>query len=226
MPAFNEASIIGRAIEEVRTCIFSQAVSAELIVVDDGSTDATAAIVCEAAKVDTRVRIVSGENAGHGKALLAGISAARGEYLLLVDSDRQINLSAFKSAWKLIPSCDAVIGVRTYRHDPFYRLVISRLMRAYIYALFGTAARDANVPFKLLRRSVWKRARPGIENHTLIPSTLLSVYLTRHARLKEITVSHRPRPLSSSKLRGFILMQFCAAAAIDLARYRWRLDRA
>jgi glycosyltransferase involved in cell wall biosynthesis len=219
MPAFNEAPMIGRALEEVRTCIFNHVLSSELVVVDDGSTDATATIVRQAAKTDSRIRIVPGQNAGHGPALLAGISVAHGEYLLLLDSDCQIDLSAFKSAWRLIPNCDAVIGVRAYRQDPFYRLIISWLMRAYIYVLFGTAARDSNVPFKLLRHSVWKCAQPGIEKHTLIPSTLLSIYLTRHAQVAQITVGHRPR--RSSHLRGFLLMRFCVAAAIDLARYRW-----
>ena len=62
---------------------------------------------------------------------------------------------------------DAAFGVRTSRNDARIRLVLTRIIRYFVCIWFGTYLRDANVPFKIVRRQVWLSARPWIPAGTL-----------------------------------------------------------
>ncbi|MGE3863039.1 MAG: glycosyltransferase family 2 protein, partial [Burkholderiaceae bacterium] len=90
MPAYNEAANIAAAIADVVEQVFPLVPSAELIVVDDGSRDETGELARRAGAGDPRIRVVTQTNAGHGPALVRGIREARGDWCLLLDSDRQI----------------------------------------------------------------------------------------------------------------------------------------
>ncbi len=84
IPVFNRDDLVAQSIQSVQT---QAGVTAEIIVVDDGSTDATPDVVSEVARADARVRLVRAAHAGPAAARNAGVAAARGEYLTFVDSD-------------------------------------------------------------------------------------------------------------------------------------------
>src|ERR1700737_3073109 len=90
--AFNERTSIKQAIDDIITYVAPHVPTLEIVVVDDGSTDGTAHILDEIAAKTTLVRVIHRANGGHGPALISGLRAARGENLLLLDADRQINL--------------------------------------------------------------------------------------------------------------------------------------
>ncbi len=99
MPTYNEQQAIVPAVAEVQRHVLDRVAGAELIVVNDGSRDDTGRLLDDTAATDSRVRVIHQENRGHGGALIAGLSAARGDYIFLIDSDRQIPLDEFSSAW-------------------------------------------------------------------------------------------------------------------------------
>ena len=228
MPAYNEAEAIASAIEEVRVEVLDRLPRAELIVVDDGSTDATGRIADGIAAHDPRIRVVHQPNAGHGGALMTGMDAASGAFLLLVDSDRQIALSAFPAAWAEVErGRDGVFGVRRRRHDPALRLQLTRWVRAAIRLLFGVRLHDANVPFKLLRREIWLDAKRAIPPGTLAPSLFLAVYALRRGRdIQEMDIEHRPRDTGEVSIQRLKLLTFCWRGLRQLVAFRRGLNDA
>ena len=176
MPVYNEEDAIAAAVDDVRQHVLAAIPDGELVVVNDGSRDRTGAMLDVIAAQDPRIRVIHQSNTGHGGAVIAGIEAARGDCIFLIDSDRQIPLDAFSSAWAALQAGpDAVFGVRRRRHDPALRLYLSRFIQRAVQALFGVKLQDANAPYKLLRRVIWQQARPLIPDDTLAPSLFLAI---------------------------------------------------
>jgi glycosyltransferase involved in cell wall biosynthesis len=226
MPAYNEEGAIAAAVEDVRRHVFSVVPDAELVVVNDGSRDGTGAILDRLAAEDARVRVIHRPNGGHGPALRTGLDRARGEFLLLIDSDRQIPLEAFPGLWGQARQCDAVLGVRASRHDRPLRLKLTALVRRTLRLLFGVRIRDANVPFKIVRRSAWLRAAPLIPPDTLAPSLFLALFLCCGPfAVAEQAVPHRERQTGAVSLRRWNLLRFCCRAFLQLLAFRRRLGR-
>src|SRR6185503_17714839 len=98
MPVYNEEGAIVNAVEEVQRHVLDHVPGSELVVVDDGSRDQTGRLLDDAASKDARIDVIHQPNGGHGAALLTGLKAAKGEYLFLIDSDRQIPLDNFQQA--------------------------------------------------------------------------------------------------------------------------------
>jgi dolichol-phosphate mannosyltransferase len=225
MPAYNEEGAIADAAAEVREWVLDRIAGSELVVVNDGSRDRTGAILDGLAAGDTRIRVIHKANGGHGPALRTGIDAAHGDRLFLIDSDRQIPLSAFQPLWDAVESGrDAAFGIRTHRQDPRLRLWLTRVIRNVLPLLFGGRIADANVPFKLLRRRVWESARPLLPADTLAPSLFLAVFAaSRHYDVAYIPVPHRERQTGTVSIRRWRLIKFCARAFRELVTFRRQL---
>jgi dolichol-phosphate mannosyltransferase len=224
MPAYNEADCIADAVAEVRRDVLDLVPDAELVVVNDGSKDRTGTILDEIAAADSRVRVVHQPNGGHGRALRTGLDAAQGEYLFLIDSDRQIPLLAFADLWEEAKRGDGSFGIRIKRNDPPLRLVLTRLIRDSLAILFGVKIYDANIPFKVIRREVWEKARPLIPEDTLAPSLFLAVFAVRTGcALAFREVSHRERETGIVSIRRWKLLKFCARALVQLIAFHRRL---
>lgn len=221
MPAFNEAANITGALDDIMERVLRLVPDAEIVVVDDGSLDGTAAAVQAYATQDGRVHLVQQANGGHGPALVRGILASRGDYCLLLDSDRQVGLEHFAETWRLCATHDAVIGVRHPRNDPTHRLLLSRTLRGVLRLGFGVDVTDANVPYKLVQRLVLLQALAAMPEQPRIPSVLLTMHLCRSkARVVEQVVPHRRRSAGEPSLRLGRLVRFCAHASVELARFR------
>jgi dolichol-phosphate mannosyltransferase len=212
MPVYNEEGAIVAAVDEVKQFVLALVPESELVVVDDGSRDGTGPLLDAAASGDRRIRVIHQPNGGHGAALLTGLKAAKGEYVFLIDSDRQIPLDTFKTAWtEVIAGRDAVFGVRRRRYDPVLRLYLSRLIRHSVNVLFRVNLRDANAPFKLFRRGIWTEARDCVPDGTLAPSLFLAIAAkSRGYNVLEIDVTHKERDTGEVTLRKFRLLKFCA----------------
>ena len=223
MPVYNEEGAIVAALEEVQRQVLDHVPQAELVVVDDGSRDRTGALLDEAARHDSRVRVIHKPNGGHGSAVLAGLNTTNGEYVFLIDSDRQIPLDGFAAAWaQVLAGRDAVFGVRRRRYDPKLRLYLSRMIRESVNVLFRVELQDANVPYKLFRRAVWTDVRDCVPDDTLAPSMFFAIAAkSRGYNIVEIDVIHKERDTGEVSLRHFRLLRFCArglAQMFDLRR--------
>ena len=225
MPAYNEEGAIAGSVADVREFVFPLASSVELVVVNDGSRDQTGPILDKLTADDARVRVIHQANAGHGNALITAMNAARGDWLLLIDSDRQIPLESFAQVWVLHKYNDAVFGVRRRRHDHWIRKCLTRIIRFVLWPLFRTAIYDANIPFKLVKRDDWKLASEIIPQDTLAPSLFLAIFLVRTKRtIAEVDVPHRDRETGTVSIQSWKLVRFCWKAFVQLLSFRRRLE--
>jgi dolichol-phosphate mannosyltransferase len=224
MPAYNEEGAIGQAISDIQRDILALVPCVELIVINDGSKDATGPLLDQMARRESRMVVIHQANGGHGSALLAGLAAARGDFIFLLDSDRQIPAQAFCTLWSCHKHYDAVTGVRAHRDDPWVRLLLTRLVKLSLRLFFGVNLRDANVPFKLFRKAVWEAARPVIPEGTLAPSLFLAIFIKQQGmKLAEIEVPHQERSTGVVSIRKWKLIKFCWRAFRQLMSFRRRL---
>jgi glycosyltransferase involved in cell wall biosynthesis len=222
MPAYNEEGAISQAIADIRSHVLTLLPDAEIVVVDDGSKDKTGKILDALAKEEPRLRVLHKTNGGHGSAVIAGADSARGEWLFFIDSDRQIPLESFAALWRAVEQgAGSAFGVRRRRNDPRVRLWLTALIRHSLYLLFGVRLYDANVPYKLVPRGLWRNARTLIPDATLAPSLFLAVFLARRGvRIAEVEVMHRERLTGEVSIKRWKLFRFCLRAVAQLFRFR------
>jgi glycosyltransferase involved in cell wall biosynthesis len=225
MPVYNEEESIEAAVGEVRKLVLERVPGSELLAVDDGSRDNSPALLDRLAQAIPGVRVLHKPNGGHGDALRYGLDRAEGEYLFLIDSDRQIPIEDFGLLWEKRAPRRLVSGIRTNRQDPLHRLVLTRFVRAGIGLLFGKYIRDANIPFKLLHRSVWERAEQVIDPGVLTPSLFLAVVAAKDPSLEfvPVKVRHRPRTTGVTVLKPVKLAKFCGRALGEMLAFRRKL---
>ena len=224
MPTYNEEGAIEAAVREVFDFVLPVVPAAELVVVNDGSRDGTRAILDRLAGESPQLRVIHQENSGHGPALRAGIDAAAGEYLLLVDSDRQMPLDDFRGLWGAARGRDGAFGIRSGRQDPAARLILTRVLRMVIRLSFGVWVQDSNVPLKLVRRVVWDDAARLIRPDSIVPSMLLAVFAARTGcDVALVPWPHRERATGVSSIRYWRLAKFCGRALAEVVAFRVRL---
>jgi len=204
MPAWNEAEIIEPCVREWYNEVVSKIPGAELIVVDDCSTDATGDIVKRLGAELPGVRCVRPmRNGGHGKALRTGFAEAAKAYIFQTDSDRQHLPRDFWKLWSQREEADFVFGIRKQRADGVVRVVITRSMRLLNLAIWGVWVKDANCPFKLMRRDALRTVLAQIPRDCFIPMVLVSVLSRRmQFRVREVDVEHLPRKGGTASLKG------------------------
>lgn len=225
MPVYNEQDAIADAVADVQRHILDAVAGAELLVIDDGSRDCTPQLLDDIAAADARVRVIHQANTGHGGAVITGLAAAVGEYVFLIDSDRQIPLDGFEAAWRAAQNgTAAVFGVRRNRNDPALRLYLTKVIRGVVNLMFGVALDDGNVPYKLLRRTLWEEARPLIPPGTLAPSLFLAIVAKLHGHdILELDVSHKERDTGEVSIRRLKLLTFCARGLTQMIELRRRV---
>jgi glycosyltransferase involved in cell wall biosynthesis len=172
--------------------------SAEIIYVDDGSTDGSLRVLRELAERDTRVRVVAlKRNYGQTAAMAAGIDAAQGEVLIPMDADLQNDpADIIRLLDKLDEGYDVVSGWRKNRQDKLItRKVPSMIANRLISWIGGVPLHDYGCSLKAYRREALKDVRLYGEMHRFIPIYASWV----GARVSEIPVEHHPRTMGKSK---------------------------
>jgi glycosyltransferase involved in cell wall biosynthesis len=223
MPVYNEKDSIQAAVEEIEETVMKTVPNCELIVVES-SKDGTRDILDRLAAREPRLKVIHQPPRGHGPALIAGLDAAAGQYIFMVDGDQQIPLSAFDSLWQAMPGNDAVFGIRTKRQDPPTRLVLTKIVRYTLGLSFGVKIKDANVPFKLIRREVWRDASGLIPKEALAPSIFLALFAVRRGyKVVYVPVPHRERQAGEGTIRHLNLIKACYKAFLQLLSFRQKL---
>jgi glycosyltransferase involved in cell wall biosynthesis len=170
--------------------------SAEMIFVDDGSTDTTYAKLQAIAQKDPRVRLVRFRtNFGQTAALSAGIDHARGRIIAPIDGDLQNDPKDIpRLLAKLNEGYDVVSGWRADRKDPFHRRLPSVIANKLITRISGVHLHDYGCSLKAYRRTVLKDVRLYGEMHRFVP-----IYASwQGARVTEMVVTHHPRTRGKS----------------------------
>ena len=222
MPVYNEEQVIETVINDIQRNILDKVAMAELIIVNDCSTDSTPTVLSRMADADHRIRVITNaHNLGHGPSVRAGLDAANGTWLFHVDSDGQFDIADFHQLTPSQDNADLILGIRYERHDPLHRLILTRATRQFTSRLAGQQLRDVNVPFKLFRRSLWEHARHDLAGSAFAPSVLFVLVAARSgARIVELPVTHLKRPFGDSTLRPLRLARACLRSALELGAAR------
>src|SRR5579863_2899162 len=198
VPFFNEEESIRPLYDAITGAVDPLAVPYEMVFVDDGSSDATAAIATELARADSRVRLVKfRRNYGQTPAMAAGIEQANGEILVTMDGDLQNDPADIRLFLeKISEGYDIVVGWRHARQDKLIsRKIPSRIANRLIGRVTGVPIRDNGCSLKAFRASVIKGIPLYSEMHRFIPA-MASIAGPRIAELK---VRHHARRFGKSK---------------------------
>jgi len=204
MAAYNEAEIIEASVREWYDEVVPRIPGAEMIVVDDGSGDGTGDILERLAAELPGLRVIRrAENAGHGPAVRRGCLAAKTEFVFQTDSDRQFLPCEFWNLWAEREDHEFVIGVRTARRDGAFRKLITKTMRVLVLLVWGVWIRDANCPFRLMRREPLTKLLNALPDGAFIPMVLISILARKQkCRVKEVPVTHLARQGGTQSLAG------------------------
>ncbi len=192
-PAFNEEANIKRTVESARAVLPKIAARWEIIVVNDGSKDATADICDELSELYPEVRPVHHpQNRGYGAALKSGILAARSGLIFFTDSDGQFDLLELESLIRWSDDYDIVMGYRGKRQDPPHRLLNAFGWNMLVRLVLGVKVRDIDCAFKLFRREVFDRIQIRSVG-AMVNTEILAQATNFGMRMREIRVTHYPR---------------------------------
>ena len=208
IPVLNEADSLRQLHAEIVAACERGSVAFEVVFIDDGSTDGSWRAIEEISRGDDRVSgIRFRRNFGKAAALTAGMRAAQGDAILMMDADLQddpAEIPRFLAAMN--EGYDVINGWKQRRLDPWHKVYPSRVFNWLVGALTGLRLHDHNCGLKLFRSEVAREIRIYGELHRFIA-------VLAHARgfkVAEIAVNHRPRQHGRSKygvrrfLRGFL----------------------
>ncbi len=204
IPVFNEADSLALLHDEILAQVPATGQAYEILFVDDGSTDASWAAIRELRVRNPHVRgLRFRRNFGKAAALSAGFGAAKGDIIMTLDADLQddpIEIPNFLAA--LAQNKEVVSGWKRTRHDPWHKVLPSRVFNGLVSWLTGVKLHDHNCGFKCYKAEVFKEVRLYGEMHRFIPVLAAA----RGFRVGEIEVNHRSRRFGSSKygVRRFI----------------------
>jgi dolichol-phosphate mannosyltransferase len=198
MPAWNEAEGIAGFLDELQDALSGWAV--EFVVVDDCSSDGTAAAVQAAGQRGTSVSVLSNDvNRGHGpstmRALRAGL-ATGADVVVAIDGDGQFIGSDVARVVARIAAGDTQVveGVRADRGDALYRRLTSEVTRALVWSRAHTLPADANTPLRAYRPDLLRRLLDRVPPDAMTPNLIISALCRKwRVALAEVPVNSRPR---------------------------------
>jgi glycosyltransferase involved in cell wall biosynthesis len=191
IPAYNESGAIGEAIRLVRRTFEKAAVTHEIIVVDDGSSDNTAQIAADAGAIVLR----HPENLGYGASLKTGIKRARFAWIAITDADGTYPVAEFPLLLKHVPAFDMVVGSRT--GSSFRGGVFKRIGRMFFkhFSQFVTGRRipDINSGMRVFRRDFVLSQMNLISSGFSFTTTLTLSMMLEGQFVKYEPISYYPR---------------------------------
>ncbi len=214
VPLFNEEESISLLQTELSAALKN--FDYEIVFVDDGSADCTA----DRIEHKMNVRVIRFEkNAGQSAAIYAGVMAARGATLVLIDGDLQNDPGDIpRLLAEIARGADLVCGYRAQRRDTRVKRLTSRIANAVRSRFTKDGVRDTGCTLKAMRRECISALVPFKGMHRFIPALVKGAGF----RLVEIPVNHRPRRFGRSK---YGLGNRALRATIDMFGVRWLLSR-
>ena len=214
IPLFNEEDNVAPLCEEIARVLAGQPY--EIVLVDDKSTDETLRRI----PLKAEIRVIEfAKNTGQSGAMYAGINAAIGDVLILMDGDRQNDPADIpKMLSELNKGYDLVCGYRASRKDTLSKRLTSRFANGIRSRFTRDGVRDTGCTLKVLRRECREALLPFNGMHRFIPALIKGMGY----RITEMPVNHRPRVAGVSKY-GF--GNRALRATMDMFAVRWLLSR-
>ena len=198
IPVYNEEENVEPLIQEINAAVRPLGKPYEIVVVDDGSRDATFSMLARLHLRDPCLRVVRlKRNFGQTAAIAAGLAYADGDVVVLMDGDAQNDPQDIPALLaELKKGNDLVCGWRSNRRDPFLnRRLPSMIANHLVSWTTQVKLHDYGCTLKAMRRDVAKNLKLYGEMHRFIPA----IAYERGARVAELKVNHRPRMRGDSK---------------------------
>ncbi|MFK7818292.1 MAG: glycosyltransferase family 2 protein [Planctomycetaceae bacterium] len=197
VPVFNENESLHELHSELKSVCAEHNIDCEFIFVDDGSNDGSWQKICEITADDSRAKgIRFRRNFGKAAALTAGMRAAKGENIVMMDADLQDDPAEIpRLLAKQSEGFDVVNGWKVRRLDPWHKVYPSRVFNWMASTLTGVKLHDHNCGLKLFPKDVASEVRLYGELHRFIPILAAS----RGFTVTELEVNHRERQFGHSK---------------------------
>jgi len=214
VPLYNEEMNLPILQEELRVAL--RGLDYEIIFVDDGSVDGTV----ERIETAPNIRLIRFEkNSGQSAAIYAGLTAARGATVVIIDGDLQNDPADIpKLLAEIARGADLVCGYRIKRRDTVAKRLTSRIANAVRSRYTKDGVRDTGCTLKAMQRECVSALFPFKGMHRFIPALVKAAGYC----LVEIPVNHRPRRFGQSK---YGLGNRALRATIDMFGVRWLLSR-
>ena len=223
VPVLNEEANVGPLIAEIRAAL-ENVCAYEIVFVDDGSTDGTAAKLAELRKDVTELRVLThSKRSGQSAGLRSGVTAARGRLVATLDGDGQndpADIPALLKAWQADTGAGPlmVTGHRVNRRDTWTKRRASRIANALRRSMLGDDNPDTGCSLKLFERDLFLRFPYFDHMHRFMPA----LAKREGARVTVVPVNHRARHAGTSKYRIFDRL---AVGIPDLLGMVWLMRR-
>lgn len=235
IPAYNESARIESAMREVVNCVRERGWDAEVIVVNDGSTDTTARQVLDFALSAPEVRLIENPgNRGKGYSVRNGLLRAQGEIVMFTDADLSAPIAEAELLFAAIRGgADIAIGSRwlersrqTHR-QPLYRQLFGRCFNLLTRTVMGLNFADTQCGFKAFTREAAQTVfqLQTIERWGFDPE-ILFIATKRHLRVQEVSVTwgHDERTRMSYLRDGMQMLREMATIRWNALRGRYNVD--
>lgn len=193
-PAFNDAESLRVLIPRATETLQQLTEKFEVIVVDDGSTDDTSAVLDSLCQQFPCLRVVRhAKNMGYGAALQSGFSNSTRELIFYTDGDGQHDVRELRNLLaELTPEVDMVMGFKIRRADLVHRSFVGKLYHRIVKIFFGLKVRDVDCDFRLVRRKVVEALHLTSRSGAICVDLMCQIE-RRGYRVVEVPVNHHPR---------------------------------
>ncbi|MBS1606950.1 MAG: glycosyltransferase family 2 protein [Bacteroidetes bacterium] len=183
IPVYNEEKNLGGLLRDWQAVLDGIGADYTIFLIDDGSKDGSLRVLKEMQQENARLNIHTQPNAGHGPAILCGYRlAAAADWVFQIDSDHQLDTSAFADLWAHREKYDLLVAERTDKNATAGRRRISAVSHLIVQVLFGSAIRDVNCPYRLMRGCELRTALGKVPPDSFAPNVLLSAWFVLKKR--------------------------------------------
>lgn len=197
IPVYNERESLAALHAEISEVATKLPERVEIVFIDDGSKDDSFAVIRELAAKDDRIRAIRfRRNFGKAAALAAGFAAAKGSVVLTMDADLQDDPHEIPNFLaKLREGFDVVSGWKKVRHDPWHKVLPSRVFNRFLSVLTGVHLHDHNCGMKAYKAEALREVFMYGELHRFVPVLANA----RGFKVGELVIQHRARKFGHSK---------------------------
>jgi glycosyltransferase involved in cell wall biosynthesis len=216
-PVFNESFIIEQVVRNYLAEFQGRVPDFEIIVAEDGSTDDTKSVL-ERLSHELPIHVYMGEQRkGYQQAVIDAIALATKPWVFVVDSDYQFAVIDFWRLEKHRDANDVILGKKSPRRDPLYRVLLSKGYNLLLRLVFHVPYKDMDTGFRLIRKSVADELAPQVKYMSFFTAEFVVRAHYAGRRIVEVPVPHYSRKIGSttiffiSKLFVICFKQFIGA---------------